>query len=70
MLVFGRMPGQSVVFALPDGRLLGVRLDTHRKAAPYAKMVIDAPQDVRIYRGELVPNLTELLFQPTEVVDA
>ena len=68
MLVFGRSPGESVVFALPDGRLLAIRLDRHRQPAPYAKFVIDAPDDVRVFRGELVPHLLKQLFQPTEVV--
>jgi carbon storage regulator CsrA len=50
MLVLTRKSDESLTFELPDGRKMLIRIkDIHSQSA---RVCIDAPKDVRVYRTE------------------
>lgn len=52
MLKLTRRPGESLILLLPDGRQIEVVVDNKR--GNQAGLAIDAPQDIKILRTELI----------------
>ena len=52
MLKLTRTPGETITLFLPDGRTIEIVLDQSR--GNQARLGIDAPQDIKIQRTELI----------------
>jgi sRNA-binding carbon storage regulator CsrA len=68
-LLLARKPGEQIVLILPDGRTMAVQV-THSRNRQNIKVAFEAPQDVRIMRPEIAPELQGLHFVDEQIEDA